>query len=223
MKTVVLGRGFLGQEFEAMGYEVWGRDKIDFQRELDTTLWCKDVWWRDAFNDYDVIINCIGQSNTRYCEEPKNFDEIMFINGMLDQMMVQALSRNLHSKVANILENVIAQRNAGMTNLTPELRASMSIDLINLQVHEGEGYLKKRLMNLLKGKNGQLESIQEAILFAVMPHKLSVVLNKINGMRKGGITTEKITDLKDYLSDEFSANPRDKKFKEYLSIIKNPR
>lgn len=75
MKIVVLGRGFLGQEFEKMGYEVWDRKRFNFSTSVDVLV------------DYDVVINCIGISNTRYCEDPKNFNEIMTVNGTLPNIL----------------------------------------------------------------------------------------------------------------------------------------
>jgi len=69
-KTIVLGRGFLGKEFERHGYEVWSRDKFE---ALKTPL--------SILDDYDIIINCIAKSNTRWCEDKINFLEALNING----------------------------------------------------------------------------------------------------------------------------------------------
>ena len=72
-KILVLGKGFLGKAFEKKGFEVWGKDKFKFTR-----------WEFPEFSkmkDYEIIINCIGKSNTRWCEEPENFRETLFVNG----------------------------------------------------------------------------------------------------------------------------------------------
>jgi dTDP-4-dehydrorhamnose reductase len=82
MKIAVLGKGFLGQEFESMGYEVWGRDKFDATNINNLQL-------IKAFEHVDVIINCIGISDTRYCEDPKNFEEIMHVNGHVPKVLSQ--------------------------------------------------------------------------------------------------------------------------------------
>lgn len=79
MKVLVLGKGFLGREFEEMGYEVWGRDKLDFDKH--TKL--------DILKPYDAIINCIGISNTRYCEDPENFERVMNVNGNVPRILSQ--------------------------------------------------------------------------------------------------------------------------------------
>jgi len=74
-KILVLGRGYLGKEFERHGIETWGRDKFD----IDGGGSVEDQL--DLLDEYDVIVNCIGKSNTRWCENPDNFDEALFING----------------------------------------------------------------------------------------------------------------------------------------------
>lgn len=83
MKIVVLGRGFLGQEFESMGYEVWGRDKFEVVKESGWSNYAIKSNDDNLLKNYDVIINCIGISDTRYCEDPKNFQEIMHTNGAI--------------------------------------------------------------------------------------------------------------------------------------------
>ena len=77
MKIAVLGKGYLGKEFERQGYEVLGRDEFElplFDNDTLTTKW-------DKLTKYDVLINCIAKSNTRWCEDHKNFKEARWING----------------------------------------------------------------------------------------------------------------------------------------------
>ena len=75
---LVLGRGYLGTEFERHGFEVWGKDKfrIDY---TDGTVAGKAL---NELSNYDVVINCIGKSQTQWCEGD-NFSEALFINGKL--------------------------------------------------------------------------------------------------------------------------------------------
>jgi dTDP-4-dehydrorhamnose reductase len=70
-KTIVLGRGFLGKEFERYGFEVWGRDKFQFPEDNFNNL-----------KDYDVIINCIGIAETRDCEDPEQWKNILNTNSV---------------------------------------------------------------------------------------------------------------------------------------------
>lgn len=72
-RTIVLGRGFLGKEFEADGYEVWDRKRFN----------ADSILWGGIFRGVETIINCIAVSDTRYCERPENFAEVMKVNAGL--------------------------------------------------------------------------------------------------------------------------------------------
>lgn len=71
-KIVVLGRGYLGSEFEKNGFEVWGKDKFH-PNPLSGYAY-------HALNDVDIVINCIGKSNTRWCEKQENWEQVMYSN-----------------------------------------------------------------------------------------------------------------------------------------------
>jgi len=77
---IVLGRGFLGKEFERAGFQAVDdyihTDEASSRKYLD--LMCKD---------HDVIINCIGITDVRWCQNPYNFSEVMFVNGMLPRVI----------------------------------------------------------------------------------------------------------------------------------------
>jgi len=78
MKILVLGEGFLGKEFKRNGFtDVWGRDKFSFTNERDFFSAWSEV--EEEVSKYDVIINCIAKSNTRWCEQ--NLNEALFVNG----------------------------------------------------------------------------------------------------------------------------------------------
>jgi len=61
MKTVVLGSGFLGKAFEKAGLKVW--DKTNFYVDENN---CDEVV--SKLDNFEVVINCIGKSDTRFCE-----------------------------------------------------------------------------------------------------------------------------------------------------------
>lgn len=71
-KTVVLGRGFLGKEFERHGFEVWDRSKFNYPQTNSEEL-----------DEYDTIINCIGCADTRYCEKQENWKHVWTVNASL--------------------------------------------------------------------------------------------------------------------------------------------
>jgi len=82
MKIAVLGNGFLGKEFARQGFTVFGRADINITNPIHT--WTYE--W-EKLKEYDVIINCIGKSNTRWCEDNNNFNEMMHINANLPQVL----------------------------------------------------------------------------------------------------------------------------------------
>ena len=73
-KIIVLGKGFLGKKFEMRGYEVWDRKRFEVSA-VDINL--------SALDGFDVVVNCIGKSNTRWCEGRKNFPSALWSNGIL--------------------------------------------------------------------------------------------------------------------------------------------
>lgn len=74
--TIVLGRGFLGNEFHRQGYRVYSRGEFTWPCELDT------------LESYHTIINCIGIADTRGCEQPDNWPRV----GSVNTTLVGALS-----------------------------------------------------------------------------------------------------------------------------------
>jgi len=85
MKQIVLGKGFLGQTFESYGYNVFDKNQFNFTGNI------KEF---DKLNDYDVIINCIGKSNTRWCELPENREEVLLSNFILPKELSNYCNKN---------------------------------------------------------------------------------------------------------------------------------
>ncbi len=81
MKIIVLGRGFLGKKFEQKGFEVWGKDKFELIEGHET------LGASSNLTDYDVIINCIAKSNTRWCENDHNFGGALWSNGEVPRIL----------------------------------------------------------------------------------------------------------------------------------------
>lgn len=80
--TIVLGIGFLGNEFQRQGYEVYSRREFTWPCELD------------ILERYNTIINCIGIADTRWCEQPCNWSRI----GSVNTNLVGALSDYCRTK-----------------------------------------------------------------------------------------------------------------------------
>lgn len=92
-QVLILGDGFLASEFIRHGYQNHTQRKQSilgtknyFRVPNNEQNFMDDVYYYlnrliRNFESVDTIINCIGIANTRYCEDPKNFDEIVRING----------------------------------------------------------------------------------------------------------------------------------------------
>jgi len=96
-KILILGRGYLGREYERHGFEVWGRDKFEMTPDFECTLEALHT----RLGSYDTIVNCIGKSNTRWCEESRNFPEALLINGQLPGVL-SAYCRQYDKKFVHI-------------------------------------------------------------------------------------------------------------------------
>jgi dTDP-4-dehydrorhamnose reductase len=79
----VLGEGYLGTEFQRNGYTVLGKDKFEIESYYaDSTIY--GIMDR-TLSEFDVIINCIAKSNTRFCEN--NYKDAYFSNAMIPKYL----------------------------------------------------------------------------------------------------------------------------------------
>ena len=101
-KVLVLGKGFLGKQFEKNGYIVWGRDKFDWSENFHQD--------EMMFSDYDFIVNTIGCSNTRWCENPDNWDALERTNSMLPGWLSKC-SQELGYKLVHISSGCVYDQN----------------------------------------------------------------------------------------------------------------
>ena len=89
MKFLVLGNGLLGEEYGIHGHKVLGSDSVRFypgedSRAVATALdFCEELLHGSQLQSYDAIVNCIGISDTRFCEDRKNWETVKFVNGEL--------------------------------------------------------------------------------------------------------------------------------------------
>ena len=83
-RVLVLGKGMLGTAFERYGYTVWGRDKFDWS---DSKPVYRGFDFEEGIEPFDVIVNCIAKSDTRWCEDPANFNELLSTNSNLPKYL----------------------------------------------------------------------------------------------------------------------------------------
>jgi len=80
MRILVVGRGFLGRAFERKGILTWGRK--EFQPEVNIK----------RVDEFDVVVNCIGKSDTRWCET--NFMEAFYSNAIIPKGLSAYCNKN---------------------------------------------------------------------------------------------------------------------------------
>jgi len=78
MKLLVLGKGFLGKEYERWGHTVLDKTQFHYNPSINQ-ISGRNFW--NLINNYDAIVNCIGKSNTRWNET--NFNEAIDVNAKL--------------------------------------------------------------------------------------------------------------------------------------------
>jgi dTDP-4-dehydrorhamnose reductase len=81
MKIAVLGNGYLGSSFKQKGITVLGKEDFSINYGYEY----QNDYFKESFKSYDVIINCIAKSNTRFCEE--NFGSAFFSNSIIPDIL----------------------------------------------------------------------------------------------------------------------------------------
>lgn len=97
LDVLVLGNGFLGSTFGDVGYEVWGRDKINISNTPNTLKPLEDR----LREKQTTVINCIGKTKTQWCENKENSEEIVFVNGVLPGLISDLCAKH-ESKFVHI-------------------------------------------------------------------------------------------------------------------------
>jgi len=96
MEILVLGKGFLGQAFEKAGFEVWDRTKFEWSGSKfnnNPTLMERE-FNKILEKNPTAVVNCIGESNTRKCEDIDNFYNSIQLNGFFPILLSNFLQRN---------------------------------------------------------------------------------------------------------------------------------
>lgn len=92
--VIVLGNGFLGKCFARHGYDVWDRKKFSLFDKSSAVTGQYNVHKLNARlrlakdkNEQLVVINTIGISDTRYCEDVDNWKNVMEVNAELPNIL----------------------------------------------------------------------------------------------------------------------------------------
>jgi len=86
--AVILGKGQLGSSFKRNAVcHVLGRETFEYDYKCSAHHAKKQLIQIIECYKPKVIINCIGISDTRYCENPKNFNHVLGVNGYLPKIL----------------------------------------------------------------------------------------------------------------------------------------
>lgn len=140
--TMVLGNGFLAQCFNRNGFKIYGRKQIGSVEQLLYKIeLLKDL---PEFKNAKYIINCIGKSDTRYCENRNNFKEVLNVNGMFTKILSELCAckdkKFIHISTGCLYENTNGKKKEDdllethciytTTKLVGELNCDISRDII---------------------------------------------------------------------------------------------
>lgn len=117
-KVIVLGEGFVGSTFRRFGYKVIGRkvygDVYDIICNPDRFHNITDI------KNADVIINCIGISDTRFCENRKNWGNVHVVNGIWPSVLSVYCNEN-NKKLVHISTGCLYEGTEGKKTETSPL------------------------------------------------------------------------------------------------------
>ena len=167
-EVLVLGRGFLGKQFVKNGYKVVGRDDFNFSHDMNYA----DLESFSILDGYSVIINTIGISGTRYCEDSSNWDEVFKVNSELPHLLSAYCKKN-DKKLVHVSSGCVYDSNATpqkedgfvsshcryvVSKLVGEYGCDITRDLIlRPRLYFGETSDKNNLLNKIPTFRGFLE------------------------------------------------------------------
>ena len=113
-ETLILGKGFLGSEFIRRGFENF-TTRNDFDATSDNCIYKLDEIINKKYTQSHIkyIINCIGIANTRYCEDDKNFNEILKVNGYFPGQLSNYCDEH-NIKLVHISTGCLYDRRSGL-------------------------------------------------------------------------------------------------------------
>jgi len=172
-RVLVLGRGFLGKQFEKNGFKVLGRDDFNF----DPNLHYSDLSSFECLGDldsYDVIVNTVGKANTRWCEKPENWKELFKVNSELPHLLSDHAEKydkklvhistgcvyDQNNRAQTEEDGVVSHVRYVVSKLNGEYGCNLERDLIiRPRLFFGESEDKNNLLNKVRKFNSYLTEI----------------------------------------------------------------
>lgn len=129
---MVLGNGFLGKCFGRNGFRTYGRDKLG--SVYDMMMHPYRLTEMDEFNNAKYIVNCIGISDTRFCEERRNWQDVLEVNGVFPGFLSD-VCRNYNKKLIHISTGCLYEGTNGKKKETDPVETHCNY---TLSKHVGE-------------------------------------------------------------------------------------
>lgn len=108
-KAVVLGNGYIGSAFANAGLPCIDSSKFRYKGSA-FNYESNFLLLIPLLEDYDIIINCMGWTDTRTSELPENFKEVYYINALFVHELSQYCEENdkklIHISSGDIYGNV---------------------------------------------------------------------------------------------------------------------
>lgn len=147
-KTLVLGRGLLGQAFERAGFEVWGREVVEVHLRGNPS---RDVAHLLRSHGVTAVVNCIGKPTARECEEPDNWPAVYAVNSAFPGFLQRECRRG-GATLVHISTGCVYTENPGVcvettpTSSHSRYVLSKLVGEYNLHGHEDTLILRPRLL-----------------------------------------------------------------------------
>ena len=196
-RVLILGDGFLGQEFVRHGYKYNTTRRTD---RLNDHVFFLDVNKGNMINVYlekilneihfDTIINCIGFANTRYCEKRENFQQIVKVNGDF----VNFLSRwckEFNIKLAHVSTGCLYDRQTGLVNENDFISAHCNY-VVSKWIGENGCDLER---DLIIRPRLYFSDIKNPLNLICKLPNFKIILNELNSVTSTRTIVEAVTHL----------------------------
>lgn len=100
-EILVIGNGFLGKQFAKNGYKVLNRQDMGGGLDVSTFGRKNFRFVEEALENHKCLVNCVGKSNTRWCEDPRNWEEMFSMNALLPKEL-SLMCRFMNKKFVQI-------------------------------------------------------------------------------------------------------------------------
>lgn len=108
-ELIILGNGFLGSQFKKNGYRVLSRKDVNFVND-ESFIEFSSKWLKNK-PEIKCVINCIGNADTRNCENLNFWNDVFFTNSIIPKKLSK-LCRHYGKKFVQISTGCVYDQNS---------------------------------------------------------------------------------------------------------------